>query len=216
MNYRRLFDENMPFARFLNRAVDLCALDLLWVLLCVPVVTAGAATCALYSAIGCLRRDEPGVYRCFFRAFRQDLRQATALWLLLAAAGAGLVASFWLTSGWAGPAAVAVRAALCVPMALLVLAAAYGFPLLARFQVTLGGLLTDAVMLGIAYFPRTLLLVFIDLLPVLAVYFLSSILTAMLFIWVPIGFSLTALAALKCLDPIMARLEADRTAGGRT
>lgn len=203
---RRLLEENSPFARFLSRAVDLCGLDLLWVALCLPVVTAGAATCALYAAIGRLRRDEAGVFQGFFRSFRENFRQATALWLLLAAAGAGLAASFWVTSGWTGAAVVAVRGLLCLPMALLILISVYAFPLLARFQVPLGGLLSDCVLLGLAHFPRTLLLVFIDLAPLLAVWFLGGM-AAAVFIWVPIGFALTALAAAKCLDPIMAELE---------
>lgn len=205
---RAMTDENSPFARFLSRAVDLCGLNLLWAALCLPAVTAGAATCALYAAVGRLRRDEPGVFKYFFRSFRANFWQATVLWLLLAAAGAGLAASFWLTSAWQGAALTAARALLCVPMALLILVAAYAFPLLARFQVSLGGLLSDSVLLGLAHFPRTLLLVLIDLAPLLAVYFLGG-LTAAVFIWVPIGFALTALAAEKCLDPVMGRLEED-------
>lgn len=205
---RAVTDENSPFARFLSRTVDLCGLDLLWVALCLPVVTGGAATCGLYAAVARLRRDEPGIFRCFFRSFKENFWQATALWLLLAAAGAGLAASFWLTSAWQDAARIAVRAVLCVPMALLVLTAAYAFPLLARFQVSLGVLISDSVLLGLAHFPRTLLLVFIDLAPLLAVYFLGG-LTAAVFIWVPIGFALTALAADKCLESVMRQLEKD-------
>ena len=202
----KLLEDSNPFARFLSRTVDLCGLNLLWMALCLPVVTAGAATCALHVAVTRLRRDEGGVFRCFFRAFRRDFRQATALWLLLAAAGAGLAASFWLTSAWRGAPAIAVRAALCVPMALWTLAAVYSFPLLARFQVSLGGLISDCVLLGLAKFPRTVLLALINLAPVLVVYFLGGM-SAAVFIWVPVGFALAALAAEKCLDPVMAELE---------
>ena len=211
---RRLLDENSPFARFLSRVVDLCGLDLLWAALCLPVVTAGAATCALHAAIVHMRRDEPGVFKCFFRAFREDFGQATALWLILAVVGAGLAASFWLTGAWEGAVAIVARAALCVPLALLILVAVYSFPLLARFRVSLGGLLSDCVLLGLAHFPRTVLLILIGLAPLLAVYFLGGM-AAAVFIWVPIGFALTALAAEKCLDPVMEQLERTAGADGR-
>lgn len=211
---RGLLKENSPLARLLDRAVDLCGLNLLWVALCLPVVTAGAATCALHAAIVHMRRDESGVFKCFFRAFREDFRQATALWLLLAVVGAGLAASFWLTMAWEGAAALVARAALCVPMALLLLIAVYSFPLLARFRVSLSGLLSDSVLLGLAHFPRTLLLILIGLAPLLAVYFLGG-LAATVFIWVPIGFALAALAAEKCLDPVMEQLERTAGANGR-
>lgn len=211
MRLRGLLDENSPFARFVSKVVDLCGLDLLWLVLCLPVVTAGASTCALHSAIVRLRRDDPGVFRCFFRAFKRDFLQATTLWLLLVVAVVGIAASYWVTSGLEGAASVVARVVLCVPTVLLILIAVYGFPLLARFQVSLGALLTDTVLLGLANFPRTLLLVVINLLPILAAYYLSSIFMAMVFIWLPLGFSLTALGTEKCLDPIMAKLE--KTAG---
>ena len=86
MNFRKLFDDDSPLGRFLGRTIDLCVLNLLWLLLCLPVVTAGAATCALHWAIIQMRQERPGLYRGFFHAFRRDFWQATALWLMLLAA----------------------------------------------------------------------------------------------------------------------------------
>lgn len=211
----KLRDENDPFVRFISRVVDLCALDLLWVLLCLPVVTAGAATCALHYAIGRMRRDQGGLFRGFFRSFAGNFRQATLVWLLLLAASAGLIVSFSLALQMKGAMGIVLRVVLCVPLVLLLMVAVYAFPLLARFHVTLATLLSDCVLLAVAWFPRTVLLVVILFLPLAAVYFLGSIVSAMFFIWIPIGFSLTALAAQKCLDPIMAQLEQEAGTEGQ-
>lgn len=47
---RHLFDIESPLMTWLSRLADLMVLNLLWLLSCVPIITVGAATAALYSA----------------------------------------------------------------------------------------------------------------------------------------------------------------------
>lgn len=73
-----------PLWRTLNTLTDLFVLNFLWVLCCLPVITIGGATTALYDSIAhCVRGRENGTYRRFFRTFRQEWKSGalqTLLW----------------------------------------------------------------------------------------------------------------------------------------
>ena len=72
-----------PFYRLMGTIGDLVVLNVLWLVCCLPVVTAGAATAGLFSVAHKMAAGEE--YRAaagFFKAFRRDWRQATAVWLV--------------------------------------------------------------------------------------------------------------------------------------
>lgn len=77
-----------PFFRLMGRLGDLVLLNLLWLIFCLPVLTAGAATVGMFAVAGKLAAGEDyAVGSDFLRAFRRDFGQATAVWIVLLAAG---------------------------------------------------------------------------------------------------------------------------------
>ena len=72
--------------RVISRLSDLVLLSLCWLLCCIPVVTIGASCIALYDAVArCVRGEEEGACRRFFRTFKKELGRGiliTLLWLL--------------------------------------------------------------------------------------------------------------------------------------
>ena len=144
------------------------------------------------------------MFRCFFRSFRRNFKQATLLWLLVLVMGLLLLFCLRLVSFWEGAARTAGIAFFCVPALLLLMLAGYGFPLLAQFDIPTRRLIEDALLLGAAHFPRTLLVIGAMLLPAAALYFLPGLIVCVLFVWVPAGFSLTALLIERILEPVFA------------
>ena len=49
------FHNDSPIGQAVGRILELVGLNLLWMALCLPVVTAGAATCALHFVLSPLR-----------------------------------------------------------------------------------------------------------------------------------------------------------------
>ena len=86
-----LFNPEAPLMQGLGKIADMMVLNVLTVLLSLPVVTAGAATAALYDATWRILQDEGSVYGAYFRAFKSNFKQATVLWLLTLASGALLL-----------------------------------------------------------------------------------------------------------------------------
>ena len=167
---------------------DLMLLNVLWLLCCLPVITAGASTTALYYAVfKMVRKEETYPTRMFFHAFRQNLKQGILLTLLLLLVGVLLYVDLNITRSTEismGPLLSILLLALLVVFAMVT---SYVFPLLAQFENTIRGTLKNALFMSIWHLPYTLLILLLNTLPVL-LFFLSPSLFAMsLIVWVLVG-----------------------------
>ena len=94
---RKIFDLDNPLMRGLSRATDIVALNVLFLLCCVPVVTIGASAAALYSmTLKMVRNEEPSIWKGFFKAFREDLKQGIFFGALFTLTAAAVVLNFIL------------------------------------------------------------------------------------------------------------------------
>ena len=79
----RLFGMDSPLINTLMKVGDCLCLSLLWLVFSLPVITIGASSAALYAAVyHCLRRNEPGVWKYFWNAFKENLKRSTLAWLI--------------------------------------------------------------------------------------------------------------------------------------
>ena len=78
-----LFDIHNPVMRWIIKIFDCICLSLLWAIACLPIVTIGAATTALFAAIHrYIRLEEGGMLKTFFLAFRENFKRSTLCWLV--------------------------------------------------------------------------------------------------------------------------------------
>lgn len=87
-----------PFIQYVNTVISYAALNILFLLLCVPVVTAGPALTALYAVLLMeADRDYERIYRNFFKYFRKLFVKGLVLELITAGLSAVLIfgISFW-------------------------------------------------------------------------------------------------------------------------
>ena len=78
------FNFDGPFFTILNRVSDLIILNVLWLICCIPIVTIGASTTAMYYvALKMVNNEESYVTRSFFKSFRENFRQSTIIWLIM-------------------------------------------------------------------------------------------------------------------------------------
>ena len=159
---KKIFSTDGLLWRVLNTLTDVFALSVIWLFCCLPVVTIGPATTALYdSVVRCIRYQEAGPYKRFFRTFRADLGVSifsTILWI--AVIGFGLWSLSLLRSlGEASRSAAIASAAYYIIMVLPCGAACWVFPILSRFTYSWKDLNLTALKLSIGYLPRTVILV---------------------------------------------------------
>ena len=88
----RFFSIDNPIDTFFK----IMLLNVLWVICSLPVLTMGASTTALTYACMKLRKKEGYVTKNFFHSFKENLGQATVLFLIFLAGGAFLAADMIL------------------------------------------------------------------------------------------------------------------------
>ena len=139
---------------FFTRIAYSAYLNVLWFFCCLPIVTAGASTTALFYVTLKMAKDEEGnVTKSFFRAFRQNFKKATVIWLILLALGIVLALDGYIfyhmrfeNAFWAVGTAVVL-----VALAAYAIVMMYIFPLLARFENTVKAMFLNSIMLGMRF-----------------------------------------------------------------
>ncbi len=92
-----IFSYDSKFTQILLKLCYSCYLNLLWFICSLPIFTIGAATSALYyTCLKIIRNTEGNVTRTFFKAFKENFRQATVIWLIMLAVGLFLAFDFYI------------------------------------------------------------------------------------------------------------------------
>ncbi len=154
----KLFDLENPFWMGINKLTDIFLLGLLWVICCIPIVTVGASTtAAYYTMFKVVRNEENYIFRTFFRAFKENFKQATVLWLILLGVYLVLIAdiSFYRSSTWQY--AYILQGVLFAVLIAVFLMGLYLFPLLARFYQKNWALIKFSIGLSLRHLLRTIL-----------------------------------------------------------
>ena len=136
------------FSQLLLKLCYGCYLNLLWLVCCIPIVTVGASTTALYyTSLKIVRGEDHSLARMFFKSFRENFRQSTVLWLILLAAGLFLGADGYLVY-----LALIIAAAVVYVIVLL-----FVFPLVASVSNTNWAMLKNSFLIGTRYLFCTIL-----------------------------------------------------------
>ena len=162
----RLLEVDSPLMQGMNRLGDLLWLNLLTLFCCIPVITVGPALTAMhYTALKIVRNEESYITRNFFKAFRKNLRQGIAVWLILLAVLLVLAGDFYIVNFSGLEFNSLMQIILMAAFLLTVFTAAFVFPVLAKFENTVFRTIKNAFLIGIMLLPRTVLMVILNALP---------------------------------------------------
>lgn len=140
---------------------DTIFLSLFWILGCFPVVTIGTACAALYdAAFRGFRQGEKHCWQRFWRVYRDNWKAGlvpTILFLILLSLLVKGLVLIWngAIMGWISWMLFSAAAFLGI-LVLGILSLL--FPLMSRFENSLGMLLKNTALLGLIHLPRTLVL----------------------------------------------------------
>ena len=189
----KLFRIDSPFMNAMTKLFDLIALNLIFLLCCLPIVTIGASCTALHTVtLKMAAGDEPPILKCFFLAFRDNWKQATLTWLLLLAAGAFLYVDL-LIAAQGGTGGLAMKCVFGFFSILYLLVLLYIFPIQSRYSNTIRMNLQNALLMAVRQLPKTICLAATVILPVLvALYGPVSVFVICIVCFLVIGCSLIA------------------------
>lgn len=185
-----IFRWDSPLMKFMMLVTNLICLNVLWLLMCLPVVTAGAATTAMYYVIfQYITKQDDAVLKPFFRAFKENFRTVTPIWILNLLVGAAMAAEiFYLTQS----------DELCLKVVFGVLlfvysgASSYLYPLIARYDAPVKSTVFNSFALAMRHIFSTVLIVAFHAIPVALVLFAPEIFWKTGIVWLLGGFSLIA------------------------
>lgn len=174
--------------RFLGKVADFMILNILWIVCSIPIITIGASTTAMYSVMLKLVKNEEGyIAKGFLKAFKDNLKQSTLIWLLYLIFGIVIAVDFRLL-GIMNPSIRTVIQVFLIFMSILLISMGiYGFALQARYENTVKNTLKNALILTVAKMPYTLLMLVITVAPVIITFLTVRTLLLGSLLWILLG-----------------------------
>lgn len=183
------------FVRVLTRIFDFILLNVLWLVCSLPVVTIGASTTALYAVMMKVAANEEGyILRGFLDAFRSNLKQSTAVWLILLAVGAVIGIDFMIVRRMPGKLAEVGTVLLGAASFIYMVEVIFVFPLIARFENSTFQMMKNAILIPAVRFPFMALIMLVTGACLVLTFLNTTTILAGAVIWSLIGVSLLTYA----------------------
>lgn len=182
-----------PLMRGVSLASELVFLNILWLLTSLPVITIGASTAAMYRVVLDMHLQTDGSHiKRYFRAWKENWKQATLLWLPTMAV---LVLFFYVFQSFEildGSLGLAVKLLLCFVTLVTLMVNAYGYAYLCFFEDTLSTVVKNAIGLAVQKLPITAGIVLINIAPLILLVFSVELFLMLLIFWLLIGVALSS------------------------
>lgn len=153
----KFFDYNSGFMRFALLLSRLTILNLIWLICCIPVITAGASTAAQYYAIRQLINGDTAVFRNFRTGMRLYWKQASIIWLILAALAFSFTMAYYILNNAAVPGKAALISIAALAFLTLILTMLWVYPVMVNFKGNLREIIFNAFVFTFMYAPITLI-----------------------------------------------------------
>ena len=200
----KLFDLDSPVMRFLSKMADLMILNILTMICCLPLFTAGAAFTALhYVCLKMVRNEEGYIAKSYFKAFKENFKQATIIWLIFLVGFGILVGDYYIIIKGQIAIPSFVKFVIGFAIAFVVLAANFVFAAQAKFANTVKQTIKNAFAMGIIQFPKSIVMTVLYVAPYIALY-ASYQATPIVFLF---GFSVPVFACAQLYNKFFLGLE---------
>ncbi|MCP3764821.1 DUF624 domain-containing protein [Domibacillus sp. A3M-37] len=149
-------------------------LNLLWLFMCLPIVTIFPATAAMFGVVReWILKKDTGIYQTFFRCFKENFRQSFLLgliWIIFL----GLLYMNFITITQLDSTGKMILIPMVVLVGiLLLLVSVFIFPVMVHFQLHWNMILKNSLILSMSHLPAAFLAILI------------LILMGAMFIWLP-------------------------------
>lgn len=169
------FNLENPVFQILGKICDMLFVSVVYILLCLPIVTIGPASTALYYAIvKVIRRERGYIFREFFRSFKLNFKKGAIIGILLAIAfvilGFDLAYAWGLTETESSKGSLLMGAFIGITF-LTVSFSIYVFPILSRFEMTVKQLFKAGVYMSMKHIHFTILMILVNAAALVIIYF---------------------------------------------
>ncbi len=204
----KFLDIDGPLITILGKMADMMWLTILTMICSIPVFTIGASLTALnYVALKMARNEEGYVTRSFFKAFKENFKQSTAIWLIFVLIFGFLGADYYIINNMGTEVNNLVQTLLLVVAVFAVFAFVMVWPVQAKFANTVCRTIFNAFAISVAKFPRTILMIVIYAVPFLLWLFLQPLIPQLMPILFVFWLSIPAYLSAKLYDKFFRTME---------
>lgn len=160
-----IFNYDGKFSRFLQKVSDVIIASVLWIVGCIPLITIGTSTTALYYASIKAVLGEGTIVKNFFKSYKENLKQSIVVEVIL------LVVAYIMYLNWnigfkMMENGTVFKVVFFVVLAWILLEVIYIFPVLARFALTTRHLFVNAFIMSIKNLPKTIFIILTSMVPI--------------------------------------------------
>ena len=199
-----LFNMDNAFFRFMGKLFDVVALNLVFIIVCIPLVTIGPAISALYYAsVKSIRRERSYPIKEFFKALKRDFKQSFIVGLILVLAAAIIYVDIRFVVDYIKNNFTAMRYVYLVIGLVISFISVYIFPLISRFSLKISGLFRLSFYLAIRHLLTTIVSIILLFGGFVLVYISAGL--ALLFVPVLVNLLISIMmekVLVKCMDMV--------------
>lgn len=168
------FNLENPFFTTLSKICDMLFLSIIYVIICLPIITIGPATIALYYVtVKVIRRERSYMFREFFKAFKLNFKKGAIAGIIILLLSVVLAFDIMYAYNLAktdynkGSLLMGMFIAMIFLVTCITL---YIFPVLSRFEMKLKQLFKTSFFMSIRHLPSTILMIVILAATLLGIY----------------------------------------------
>ncbi len=150
---------------------DIIMINVLYLISCIPVITIGAATSALYSVMRKQAKKESGyIVRDFLKAMKENFKKSTVIWLIFLVLFGLIYGDLVIVKGSMNDSKTQSMALgfFLISFLLALAICIYALVLQSGYENTVKNTLKNATILMLAQLPWTVMILLVTLSPVLA------------------------------------------------
>lgn len=178
-----LFNMDNAFFTFLGKICDVIFLSVVYILLCIPIITIGPANTAVYYAtVKVIRRERGYLFREFFKCFKMNFKRGAAIGFILTVCyiiiGFDIFAAY---TSWTGETTFSsILFGIYIAIAVLLTSfSIFVFPVLSRFELSLKQLVKVVFFMSMKHLPFTIIMLVIQVAAIASVIFVPLLIFIM-------------------------------------
>lgn len=161
-----MFKLDSPLMNFLNKVADIMILNVMFMIFSIPVFTIGASfSAAYYMGFKMVKNEETYIMKGFWKAFKENFKQATAMWLIVLVILCVLMVDYRIIAYSGIEFAQWIQIAMVTVTVVLLMGLVFVFPLQARFVNPIKNTIKNAFLMALSHLPTAFVLVVIYALP---------------------------------------------------
>jgi len=175
----------------INKITNLIIINVLWILFCIPLITVGAATTAMYAVTFKIADGIEGshISKEFFKAFKENFNCATKVWVVSIVIGVVLSVNIYLVNTSVAPNKKIMLFSLFLLILVFCIFEIYIYPIIAIFNDDLKTKVKNALFMSLANFPISATILCMSIIPLILMAFYAEKVLVIVMFYLVIGYS---------------------------